>query len=79
MKARYRIRKKDPRTVLGGFPTRHPDGTPSEPYGLWDTLEHRWVNKWGEADEIYSTCCRDVAVMRRRDLNGWLGSSHPNA
>lgn len=72
MKARYRIRAKDPRTIDGGFETRHPDGTPQVPYGLWDTVEHRWVNKWGQASEEYWACCRDVAVMRRRDLNGWL-------
>lgn len=74
MKARYRIRKKDPRTIPGGFPTRHPDGeTPILPYGLWDTVEHRWVDKYGgPVGHEYWCCCRNVAVMRRRYLNHCL-------
>ena len=71
MTGRYRIRQKAARGTSYRF-GNHPDGTPMHPYGLWDTVEHRWVNKWGEPDPDYWTCCRDVAVMRRRDLNGYL-------
>lgn len=76
MTARYRIRRKPISAEIAADlqtePT-HPDGTPIEPYGLWDTVEHRWVDKWGEPDEGYWACCRDVAMMRRRDMNGHGG------
>ena len=41
----------------------------SRPYGLWDTIARAYVNKWGEPDADYWTTCKEVAVMRRRDLN----------
>lgn len=68
--ARFRIRRK-PDVAISREDSlmEHPDGRPVEPYGLWDTREHCWVNKYGQPDTEYSTCCRDVAVMRRRDLN----------
>ncbi len=73
MKARYRIRRKTDVLVEidagDARPSLHADGTPITPYGLWDTVEHRWVDRWGEPDETYWACCRDVAVMRRRDMN----------
>lgn len=64
---RFRIKAKPD----AEWDTTHPDGTPTQPYGLWDTLTHRWVDKWGRPDEEYSTCCRGVAEMRRRDMNDW--------
>ncbi len=70
MTARYRIRRKT--GPVEGWSPEHPDGSPITPYGLWDTVEHRWVDRWGTPDETYWACCRDVAVMRRRDLNGYL-------
>ena len=72
MNARYRIRRKPFDVIPHGDPMAHPDGKPYEPYGLWDTQEHCWVDKWGQPDPAYWACCRDVATMRRRDLNGWL-------
>ncbi len=74
MKARYRIRAKTDVELIDkgdARPSLHPDGSPITPYGLWDTAEHRWVDKWGQPDATYWACCRDVAVMRRRDLNGF--------
>ncbi len=77
MKARFRIRAKDPRTIPEGFATREDDGTPVIPYGLWDTVKHCWVDRFGDPSEDYWAYNRDVAVMRRRDLNhyvedGWI-------
>jgi hypothetical protein len=61
---RYRIRRKPDLA-----PDVHPDGSPAVPYGLWDTLERRWVDKYGRPDTSYYACCADVARMRWRDLN----------
>lgn len=71
---RFRIRKQTPaHPAYSVGEELHPDGTPTEPYGLWDTWTHQWVNKWGEPDLTYSACCRGVALMRRRDMNGDQG------
>jgi hypothetical protein len=40
-----------------------------EAYSLWDTERSCYVNKWGDPDSDYHCVSRDVAVMRRRDLN----------
>lgn len=39
-------------------------------YGLWDP-EIGWVDKFGRASDDYHAETREVAVMRRRDLNQW--------
>jgi len=64
MGARFRIRKVAPATL-------HPVETlvfGREPYGIWDTHEHAFVNKYGEPDPEY-WASREVASMRTRDLN----------
>lgn len=64
--SRYRIRRVTFCPYLPGDPELE-DGT--LPYGLWDTVEHVYVNKWGQPDSEYWCISREVAVMRRRDLN----------
>jgi hypothetical protein len=63
--SRYRIRRL-PRPVPEYDSTR-------APYGLWDTEENQYVTRWGDPDpeNLYWCSHRDVAVMRRRDLNHW--------
>jgi len=39
-------------------------------YGLWDP-ETGWVDKHGRASDDYYAETREVAIMRRRDLNQW--------
>jgi hypothetical protein len=39
------------------------------PYGLWDSSNRVYVNQYGKPDPNYCAASKDVAVMRRRDLN----------
>lgn len=41
----------------------------SHPYGLWDSVERCYVNRYGEPDRDYYAATRGVAIMRRRNLN----------
>ncbi len=43
----------------------------AKPYGLWDTVDRCYVDKYGAEDSTneYWAVDRSVAVMRRRDLN----------
>jgi len=45
----------------------------TKPYGLWDSVERCYVDKYGRPDPEHGYWCssREVAVMRRRDLNAW--------
>ncbi len=63
MNVRYRIRRKSDDVI------EPKDTETREPYGLWDTREHQWVDKYGAPDDTYYACSRAVAEMRRRDLN----------
>ena len=67
MTGRYRIRRMP-------FVTPEYDAV-SSPYGLWDTRERVYVNKYGYPDTDYWCVSRAVAVMRRRDLNEYERSN----
>ncbi len=47
------------------------EGRMVDPYGLWDTVERRYVDKYGQADPEgdYWADGLAVASMRARDLN----------
>jgi hypothetical protein len=68
--ARYRARKIGWTTAELDYP-RDPEADSHPPYGIWDTLEHRWVDKYGQPDPDgdYYACGLAVASMRARDLN----------
>lgn len=59
--ARYRIRRVP--FIISEIDALRP------PFGLWDTPERVYVDKFGRPDPDYYAVSREVAVMRRRDLN----------
>lgn len=63
MRYRYRIKR------VPMIHKEYDDFTP--PWGLWDIQDQVYVNKYGEPDPDYWAWSRQVAEMRRRDLNLW--------
>lgn len=72
MTARYRSRSLGWDVRELNEKAEHADGSWVEPYGIWDTIEHRWVDRWGEPNQDYWATSPDVARMRVRDLNAWI-------
>lgn len=70
MRKRPRFRAKslgwDTRELTEGV--THADGSPMEPYGIWDTEQQCWVDKWGDPSDEYWATSREVAMMRAREL-----------
>ena len=49
----------------------------AHPYGLRDSRERVYVDKYGRPDPDYWCVSRAVAVMRRRDLNEYDRGRRP--
>lgn len=45
------------------------NGEQVEAWGILDTVDGCYVNRWGEPDANYWAAHRDVASMRANDLN----------